>query len=374
MQTMKSNEKQLHEPKIQITKRSELAWYKSWGVRVAAIVLALVICAFVIVLLTGYNPLQVYGAMLEGSFGSSRKIWNTLQKLSILLCISLAVTPAFKMKFWNIGAEGQTLVGGLAAAACMIYLGDSAPWYILYPLMILVCILAGMLWGLIPAFFKAQFNTNETLFTLMMNYVAMQIVSFCIVFWENPKDSNTVGVINRDTLGGWLPEIFGQKYLLNIIIVALITIAMYIYLRYSKHGYEISVVGESENTARYIGINVKKVIMRTMAFSGALCGIAGLLLVAGTDHTINTNTVGGMGFTAIMVSWLAKFNPILMTLTSFLIVFLERGAGEIATTFQLNESVSDILTGIILFFIIGSEFFVQYKINFRTKHKEGIKE
>ena len=366
-----NNEKQhVHEPRFQIVKRGETAWYRSWSIRACAIVIALLLCALVIVLLTGYNPVQVYASMLNGTFGSSRKVWNTLQKLAMLLCISLAVTPAFKMKFWNIGAEGQTLVGGLAAAACMIYFGDKMSGFLLFPIMFAVSILAGMLWGIIPAFFKAKFNTNETLFTLMMNYIAMQIVSFCIVFWENPKDSNTVGVINRTTEGGWMPMLFGQKYLLNILIVAVITVIMYIYLRYSKHGYEISVVGESENTARYIGINVKKVIIRTMALSGALCGIAGLLIVAGTDHTITTNTVGGMGFTAIMVSWLAKFNPVFMTLTSFLIVFLERGAGEIATAFQLNESVSDILTGIILFFIIGSEFFVQYKINIRSKHRE----
>ena len=361
------------EPRIQITKQSETSWQKAVGIRALAIILALILCAFVIVFLTKYNPLEVYEAMFKGAFGTTRKVWNTFQKLAMLLCVSLAVTPAFKMKFWNIGAEGQTLVGGLAAAACMIYLGDTLSPFILFPLMAVVCILAGMIWGLIPAIFKANFNTNETLFTLMMNYVAMQIVSFCIVFWENPKDSNTVGVINRDTMGGWFPYLFEQKYLLNILIVALITIGMYIYLMYTKQGYEISVVGESENTARYIGINVKKVIMRTMAISGAICGIAGMLLVSGTDHTINTNTVGGMGFTAIMVSWLAKFNPIVMILTSFLIVFLEQGAGEIATTFQLNESVADILTGIILFFIIGCEFFIQYKVHFRAKGKEGIK-
>ena len=369
---MKSNAKQ-HEPRIRVAKRGGMVWYKSWGIRAAAIVLALIICAMVIVLLTGYDPIKVYASMFKGNFGSARKVWNMLQQLAMLLCISLAVTPAFKMKFWNIGAEGQTLIGGLAAAACMIYFGESMPPIILFPTMAVSCILAGMLWGVVPAFFKAQFGTNETLFTLMMNYVAMQLVSFCIVFWENPKDSNTVGVINRATEGGWMPTIFGQKYLLNIIIVALITVGMYIYLKYSKHGYEISVVGESENTARYIGINVKKVIMRTMALSGGLCGVAGMLLVSGTDHTINTGVVSGMGFTAIMVSWLAKFNPIVMTLTSFLIVFLERGAGEIATAFQLNESVSDILTGIILFFIIGSEFFVQYKVSFGKHKKEEQK-
>ncbi|MCR5353293.1 MAG: DUF4234 domain-containing protein, partial [Clostridiales bacterium] len=328
---------------IHVRKRYTMRWYKSWTVRVAAVILALLICALVIVLLTGYNPIDVYKAMIEGNFGNARKMWNTFQELAFLLCISLAVTPAFKMRFWNIGAEGQTLIGGLASAACMIYLADKLPLPVYYLVIIAASILAGMIWSLIPAFFKAKFNTNETLFTLMMNYVAMQLVSFCIVYWENPKDSNTVGVINRKTHAGWLPTIADNKYLLNILIVAALTVAMFVYLKYSKHGYEISVVGESENTAKYIGINVKKVIIRTMALSGALCGIAGLLLVAGTDHTINTTTVGGMGFTAIMVSWLAKFNPIVMTLTSFILVFLDRGASEIATRFKLNESMSDML-------------------------------
>ena len=204
----------------------------------------------------------------------------------------------------------------------------------------------------------------------MMNYVAMQLISFFIVLWENPKDSNHIGMINMNTHGGWLPALFGQKYLLNVIIVALITIGMFIYLKYSKHGYEISVVGESENTAKYIGINVKKVIIRTMALSGGLCGIAGFLLVSGTHHTLDTNTAGGMGFTAIMVSWLAKFNPIIMVLVSLLIAFLEKGAGEIASQCGLNQSIADILTGIILFFIIGCEFFIQYKVQFHSKRKE----
>ena len=347
-----------------------MVWYKSWLIHISAVVLALLLCAVVIVLLTGYNPIEVYISMFEGSFATSRKVWNMLQKLSMLLCVSLAVTPAFKMKFWNIGAEGQTLIGGLASAACMIYFGDKLPQAALLPLMAVTSIAAGLIWGLIPAFFKAQFNTNETLFTLMMNYVAMQLVSFCIVFWENPKDSNNVGVINSSTHSGWLPSIADQKYLINILIVIALTVIMYIYLKYSKHGYEISVVGESQNTARYVGISVKHVILRTMALSGALCGIAGFLLVSGTDHTINTSLVGGIGFTAIMVSWLAKFNPILMALASFIIVFLERGSGEIATAFRLNDSISDILTGIILFFIIGCEFFVRYKVHLRTKNNQ----
>jgi simple sugar transport system permease protein len=231
-------------------------------------------------------------------------------------------------------------------------------------------VLAGAIWAGIPAFFKARFNTNETLFTLMMNYVATQLVAFFVILWEVPKGAGQIGIINQNSQVGWLPQIGSSKYLLNIIVVAVITVAMFIYLRYSKHGYEISVVGESERTARYIGIKVENVILRTMLLSGAICGIAGLLLVGGTDHTITTSIAGGRGFTAVMVSWLAKFNPITMVLTSFLLVLLDRGAGEISTNFGLNKSFSDILTGIILFFIIGSEFFIQYKINFRKAAKE----
>lgn len=358
------------EPLIRISKRDGLIWWKSWLVRVAAVALALVLCSVIIILITGYNPVQVYSAMIRGSFGTARKFWIMLQNLAMLLCISLAVTPAFKMRFWNIGAEGQVLVGGLATAAVMFYVGDRLPTALMIVIMLAASLAAGIIWAMIPAFFKAKWNTNETLFTLMMNYVATQLVSFFIMIWV-PSGSSVMGIINQSSKAGWLPELFGQKYLLNIIIVAVITVAMFIYLKYSKQGYEISVVGESENTARYIGINVKKVILRTMGLSGALCGVAGFLLVAGTNHTITTTTAGGMGFTAIMVSWLGKFNAGIMVVTSFIIVFLQRGAGEIATKFNLNQSVADILTGIILFFIIGCEFFVNYRINFRKSQKEG---
>ena len=237
--------------------------------------------------------------------------------------------------------------------------------------MIVTSILAGALWGAIPALFKAKFNTNETLFTLMMNYVAIQLVAYFSVVWENPKGSGNIGVINPNSMIGWFPQVGSSKYLLNIIIVAVICIGMYIYLSYSKQGYEIAVVGESERTARYVGIKVEKVILRTMLISGAICGIAGLLLVGGTNHTLNSAIVDGRGFTAVMVAWLAKFNPIWMIFTSFLLVFLGRGAGEIATDFGLNQSFGDILTGIILFFIIGSEFFITYKLSFGRKSKEA---
>ena len=360
----------VHEPLFHIVKRNNTSKLSSWGIRIGSILIALIVCAFVTMFLTHQNPISVYGTMIKGAFGSSRRIWSMLQSLAMLLCVSLAVTPAFKMRFWNIGAEGQVLIGGLATAACMICLGDKMPNALLILVMIVASMLAGAIWALIPAFFKAKFNTNETLFTLMMNYVGIQLVSYFVMLWENPKGSGKIGIINQATHDGWLPVIGNKDYLLNIIVVLILTVGMYIYLKYSKHGYEISVVGESENTARYIGINVKKVIMRTMALSGAVCGIAGLLLVGSTNHTITTTTADGRGFTAIMVAWLAKFNPVVMVLTSFLLVFFEKGAGEIATVYGLNHSFSDIITGIVLFFIIGSEFFINYKIVFRHSQKE----
>ncbi len=355
---------------IHITKRDTLPQWKSWLIRIISIVVALIFCALIIVLLTGENPIRIYATMIQGAIGTSRRVWGLLQNVAMLLCVSLAVTPAFRMRFWNIGAEGQVLIGGLATTACMILLGNSLPTYLLIPLIFITSILAGAIWALIPAIFKAIWNTNETLFTLMMNYIAMQIVSYFAYVWSVPKGSGAIGVINGSSQAGWLPTIFGQKYFLNILIVAILTIVVYIYLKYSKHGYEISVVGESENTAKYIGINVRKVIIRTMLVSGALCGIAGVLLVSGTDHTLTKDTAAGRGFTAIIVSWLAKFNPIYMVLTSLLIVFLQKGAIEIASVFELNDSFSDIITGIIIFFIIGSEFFINYKINFNKKEED----
>ena len=353
-----------------IAKRDTLPWYQAVLIRGGAIVLALIVCAIVTTLLTGENPLNVYSTILYGAFGTPRKSWVTFHNLAILLGISLAVTPAFKMRFWNIGAEGQVLIGCLATAACMICLGGKLPNAALILVMIVAAIAAGALWGFLPAIFKAKWNTNETLFTLMMNYIATQLAAYYIIVWEVPKGAGKIGIINQNTNAGWLPQIAGKQYLLTILVVAVMTVLTYIYLKYSKHGYEIAVVGESQRTASYAGIKVERVIIRTMVLSGAMCGLMGLLLTAGTDHTLTTTIVGGRGFTAVMVSWMAKFNPIMMIFTSLLLVVLSRGASEISSVFGLNHSFADILTGIILFFIIGSEFFINYKVSLRKAGKK----
>ena len=359
------------EPLFHIVKRDDLPWHKVWGIRILAILLALVLCSIVTVTLTKLNPLDVFGAVMKGAFGSKRKTWVTMQNTSVLLLIALAVTPAFRMRFWNVGGEGQILMGCWAAAACMILLTDKVPEWVLIVVMTVSSILCGAVWAAIPAYFKAKWNTNDTLFTLMMNYIATQLVACFAIIWENPKGSGTIGVINNASEFGWIQ--IGNKYLLPIIVALIMTAASYVYLNYTKHGYEIAVVGESERTARYIGIKVERVMLRTLLLSGGLCGMVGLILVAGINHTLTTTLAGGRGFTAVMVSWMSHFNPFTMILTSFLLVFLNRGASEIATAFSLNTSFSDILTGIIIFFIIGCEFFIRYQVSFRSgaKKKEG---
>ena len=324
--------------------------------------------------MTGQNPIEMYKAMVDGAVGNSTRTWNLLQDTAMLLIVALAVTPAFKMRFWNIGAQGQVLVGVLATTACLRYFTGILPTPLLYIVMIICAILAGAVWALIPGIFKAYLNTNETLFTLMMNYIAINLVAFFCFRWSKNSGNDVIGLINRKDKTGWLPEIAGNKFLLIVIFVAVMTVISFIYLRYSKHGYEISVVGESENTARYIGINVKSVIIRTVILSGAICGLAGFLLVSGVHHTMTTEVEGGRGFTAIIVSWMAHFNPLYMILTSFLIVFMEKGAIQIASSknLQLDDNFSSIVIGIIILFIIGCEFFINYSIKFKSrKNREG---
>ena len=205
-------------PMFHISKRRSMPRLQAWGIRGIALILALLVCAVVTTITTGLNPVSVFATMFDGAFGTSRRIWILMQNVAILLCISLAVTPAFRMRFWNIGAEGQVLIGGLAAASCMILLSDLPNWLLIL-IMCVASIGAGAIWAMIPAIFKAKWKTNETLFTLMMNYVATQLVAFYVIVWEVPKGSGKIGIINQSTEAGWLPVIGGQKYLLTIIIV-----------------------------------------------------------------------------------------------------------------------------------------------------------
>ena len=367
-------------PLVHLSRRDVLPLWSKALIRLAAFILGMAVCGLVALLLIEKLRLdpsrlgEFYYSFIKGSFSTLAKRWKFFKNVAVLLCIALALTPAFRMRFWNTGAEGQTLVGVLAAVAVNFYLGGKYtngqvawPDWALLLLMFAAALAAGAIWGVIPALFKARWNTNETLFTLMMNYIATFIVSYFLMIWT-PSGSSSLGMLSH----GYLPKL-GHEYFLLILIVAILTVSLYVYLNYSKHGYEISVVGESQKTALYIGISVKKVIIRTMTISGALCGLAGFLIVSALDHSVTTASIGGQGFTAIMVSWLAKFNPITMVLTSFLITFLDQGSSQISTDFNIDSAFPSVIVGIIIFFIIGCEFFINYKINFRHKAAKEAK-
>ncbi len=367
MQEYKSS----REPLIRLAKRDSMPLGSRILIRLVSVVLAMLLCAVLIYAITGFNPLVVYRTMFEGAFGSKSRIWSTVKEMMLLSCIAIGLAPAFKMRFWNIGAEGQVLVGGIVTAGCMIYL-NGLPSALLFPVMIVSSILAGALWGLLPAVFKAKWNTNETLCTLMMNYVAIQLTSYFVAKWENPYGSNTVGIINQSSQKGWFPQLFGSRYFLCVVLVLFLSAFMHIYLKYTKHGFEISVVGASENTARYAGINVSFVMIRTMLLSGAICGLSGFMAVAGASHTISVSTAGGRGFTAIIVAWMAKFDSATMLLISLLLAFLQNGAGEIASKCGLNDYASQMIIGILLFFLLGCEFFINYRLIFKHSEKKEV--
>ena len=373
--------KKSHEPLVHLVKRGSFPSWAAWLIRLAAIAVGFTFCGLVAYLLIADGPKKpdslgeffgkFFTSFYDGSFKLNasaarryNRIWEFLRDMAILQCISLAVTPAFRMRFWNIGAEGQTLMGALAAIGAAFYLGGKVPEGLLLVIMLLSALVAAGVWAVIPSLFKAQWNTNETLFTLMMNYVAIYVVDFFLKIWV-PTDSSLDALPH-----GHLPVI-GNSYLFIVLVAAVATLVTFVYLKFTKHGYEISVVGESVPTAQYSGINVKKVIVRTMLVSGLICGITGFLF-AGKDNTITTTSIGGLGFTAIIVSWMGYFNPLMMLFSSALVTVLQRG--KVTQNFGVKGAYEDVFVGIVLFFVIACEFFIQYKVVLRKWHHADRKE
>ena len=359
------------EPLIRVAKRDGMPLYQNILSRAVAIVLAMLLVVLFVHFTAGISAGTTISYMWEGVFGNSIYLRDTVFYTAKLLCIAVALAPAFKMRFWNCGAEGQVLAGGLATAVVMVYCGN-LPAPLLYLVMFISALALAAIWGILPAVFKAKMGVNETLFTLMMNYVAIKLVDFFYNKWKGSASS--LGKLNKGTKAGYLPDLFGSENFWLLLAVVILTIAVYFYLSKTKHGYEIAVVGESQRTAEYAGINVKTVTIRTMMISGIICGICGFMTVAGHDHSISSSTTaGGYGFTAIIVAWLAKFNTGFMVLISLFVIFLERGTSHIADKCSgFDASASKIVIGLVLFFVIGSEFFINYKINLRSKHDKEV--
>ena len=333
-------------------------------VKAAFVIFALLICGILSAIVKPGSFGRFYEYMIQGTFYSGKTIMKLLWETALLFIIAVALTPAFKMKFWNIGAEGQVLMGGLGALIALKFIAPHVPNFIAIIIELLMAVTFAAIWSFIPAFFKARFNTNETLFTLMMNYIAMGIVAACVIAWST-SGSSVLGIVNGGKHEGWLPLIptFNNSYLINVILVILVAAVVWVYLKFSQHGYELSVVGGSRDTAKYVGINVKAVIIRTLILSGILCGIVGFLLVAGGSHTISSNLVGGRGFTAILVAWLGEFNVPMMAIYSFLVAFVSIGSSNSAAWIGYSSTISNVLTGIFFLLIIVSTFFVNFRVH-----------
>lgn len=365
---MKQTERSKKEPLFHIVKRDSIDTKTKTAFYAGTILLSLLLGGIICSLFSEGNPIKFFGSLFSGALGTPRRIWLLLQDTAILLGVSLALAPAFKMKFWNLGGNGQILMGCLADVAVMFYLGGKLPDFLVMLIGLVAGVAAGAIWALIPAIFKAVFNTNESLFTLMMNYIASGLVATFITIWVKTGS----GVLNPLTAGN-IPEI-GNKYLLIILVFFLLAGAMYAYTKYSKQGYEISVVGESYNTAKYIGINVKKVIIRTMIISGAIAGLVGAFIGGAVDHTVSTASANNMGFTAIMAAWLAVFNPLVMMASCLFIAFVDKGMTQVRKDFKFtNDAIANIVIGIVYFAVIAVTFLLSYKVVFREGAFDKIK-
>lgn len=349
-------------PFVRLSKRDVMPGHKVWAIRLAAFAIALIIGGLIF-FTVGSDPISAYGTMIAGAWGKKSGIRQVVKTAVPLLGTALALTPCFKMKYWNIGAEGQITIGAMAASYFALFWADKLPMAALLIVMAAASVIGGGIWAFIPSAFKARWGTNETLFTLMMNYIAIGIVGWLQGGpWEGKPGSQIIPMFSENAV---LPKVFGVHC--GWIIVLLLTVVMFVYMEYTKHGYEIAVLGESENTAHYAGMNVGKITMRTAFLSGALCGLVGYMIASGTHMTLYASVAGGVGFTAITVCWLAQLNPFAMIVISLLLATLSKGASTLQTSMAVPASISDIITGIILLCMLGCEFFINYQMIFRKK-------
>ncbi len=350
---------------IRAIKKSEPGRVKAAFIRICAIILAL-IASSLFILLLDLNPADVYMKMVQGAFGTAYRTRETIVKAIPLVIASLGIGIAFRMQFWNIGGEGQIAMGAFAASFFALYMSD-LPRPVLLFLMVLAGMIAGGLWALIPAFFKAQWGTNENIVTLMMNYIGLKWVTYLQYGpWRDPKSLGFPKIANF-TDNAILPKLFGVH--IGWVFALLLVVVVYIFMNHTKKGYEIAVIGESINTARYAGVNIKKTILIAIMLSGGLCGLVGMIQASAVNNTLSVEITGGVGYTAIITAWLASLSAPVILLVSVLFAALLEGGSYIQTVFGIPQAAAEILQGLILFFVLGSEFFVRYKFILVKKHQ-----
>lgn len=355
---------------IKIVKKNTPTPLRENLTRILAVVFAFVASGIIIALI-GYNPFEVYWKIIENSLFTFMRFEGTMNKAIILIVLSLGIAIAFRMKFWNIGAEGQFYMGAFGATWMALWFPD-LPSYILLPLMFISAFVYGAIWALIPAVIKAKFATSETLVTLMMNYIAIAWVSYLQYGpWRDPEALGA-GKIPRFSESAVLPKVFGIHigWIIALVLVVILTILF----KYSKLGYQIDVLGESETTAKYAGMNTLKIMIIAVLISGGLCGTAGMMQASAVEKSLSDSLSGGLGFTAVITAWLAKLKPPAIVFVSFAFAMLLQSGTALQLDLKIPSSIVSIIQGIIIFFILGSEFFISYKFVFTKRISETGKE
>lgn len=352
---------------LKISKRDNLPPKKAMAIRILSVVLSIVFAGLVIAAL-GYNPITVFSSMIRGALGTKIRLQQTTLKAVPLIITSLGILMAFKMKFWNIGGEGQIMMGAFAATFIALHFGD-LPKPLLLLLMGIAAMIMGGIWAFIPAYFKAKMGTNETIFTLMLNYIAIKFVTFLQYGpWRDPSSQGfpKVAPFSENAI---LPNVGGVHigWMIALILVALV----YIFINHTKKGYEVTVVGESTETARYAGMNITSIIITAMLLSGGLCGLTGMIQASAVEKTLTSSLSANYGFTAITTTWLSRLNAIAILFVCAAFAVLLQGGAYIQISMQIPAAVADMIQAILLFFVLGSEFFLQYKVNFHHAKKEA---
>ena len=347
--------------RLRIAKKESPSTAKSLMIRVMAVLAALALAGLIMASM-GYDPLAAFAAIAKGAFGSVYGLTSTISIAIPLLILALGLTVSFSMRFWNIGGEGQLIMGAIFATYVSHHLPANSSSFVYWSAMMLAAMAGGAIYALIPGFFRAYSGTNETLFTLMLNYVAIKITVFLrLQLWKDPAAKGFPHIKSIPD-AAHLPKVFGVHA--GWIIALFVTAFVFVFLKYTKRGYETRVVGESEPTAHYAGINVRKVLISGVALSGAIVGLAGFVKLSGASFMLSESIGGGNGFSAVIVAWLSQLNAPVMVLVSLLFAAMEQGAMSMELSLSIPVSVSDIIKGLVLFMALASEFFINYRVVF----------
>jgi general nucleoside transport system permease protein len=346
--------------RIYFEKRKSISRRALVLVPVISFIIALLLGALLLYV-SGANPLATYAAMLRGSFGSVYSFSETLVKAIPLMLTGLGVAVAFRMRFWNIGAEGQFVWGAVAATGVALFLSDYIPEGLLLPAVILAGMFAGAIWAGIPAVLKAYIGVDETLTTLMMNYIAILFAqSLYYGPWRDPLGFGFPGSA-RFPEAAWLPRLFGRAHYGLFFAVIAAAILWFIFNR-TRWGFELKIIGENETAAKYLGIKIAKNIVLALLLSGALSGLAGASEVAAVARRLQTGLVLGYGYTAIIVAWMAQLKSIPVLIVAVLMGALLVGGDQVQMMMGLPAAVGVVLQGLILFPLLAGSLFAEYRL------------